>query len=357
VTLINNNDLGAVIGALLLVITLLFPAMGPMEVMANSNSIDSQKINLNIIDVFSLENTTSVRYERTFSLSEKQPVSLVHVDCMSSEDTVKSVLINVTINGIETSEVFKDSSTDYSAPYTFNVGSTLTTHITSTTPLYILSNTISIEIKVTTASNFGQDLGLFQIQGVIYETFSPPEITASSENISLPLTVSQGVWYISPLSILRERKFYSEVFVDFTEKIRVRLDISFTPSDAPLSSSIFTVTNGLSVYESTELSSEHTIIADLSKGDTLYLSFKFRPSTELTESTIALDIDVSVSGIPYIPNNNPSGTENGLEFANISISSLELLRITIIVVPLVIFYMRRTNKKSNKKPIPTENIS
>lgn len=356
-TLIIKNNLGAVIGALLLVVSLLFPAMEPLQVMGNLTSIDSEKIDLNITEAFSLTNTTSVRYERTFALSEKQPVSLVHVDCKAFQDNIKSVFVNVSINGIETSKVFTDSSSDYSSPYRFSIDTTLTLRIDSTTPLYILSNTIFIEISVETLSFFGSQEGDFLVQNVIFETFTPPVVSASSENISLSLTISKGAWYVSPLSILRERTLRSEIFADFTDKIRVRLDIRLSPTDVPLSLTRFAISNGISSYESTELSSEHTIIADFTHGDALYLTFNFRPSSELTVDTIELNIDVSVTGVPYIPNNSPSGTENGIEIANIAISSLELLRITIIVVPLVFLYMRRTTTKSTKRQVSTENLS
>ncbi|MBA7494712.1 hypothetical protein ES702_05289 [subsurface metagenome] len=355
--LINKNDPGAVIGALLLVMTLLFPIMGPLEVMGVSNSIDSEKIDLNITEVFSLDNTTSVRYERTFSLSEKQPISLIHVDCQAFEDTVKSVLVNISLNGVETSKVFEDSSNDYSSPYIFIEGSTLTLRIDPTTPLYILSNTISLEISVTTTSFFGSEVGSFLVQNAIFETFSPPTITASSENVSVPLSISKGTWYISPLSILKERTLRSEVYVNSSDKIRVRFDISLSPIDVPMSKTSFTITDGVSSFESTELSAEHSVIADLTQGNTLFLSFTFRPSSELAVNIIELNIDISVTGIPYIPNNNPSGAENGIEIANIPISSLELLRIVIIVVPLVIFYIRRNTGKPIKREVPTETLS
>jgi len=339
------------------VVSLLFPVLGPVEVMGNLTSIDSEKIDLNVTEVFSLDNTTSVRYERTFSLTEKQPVSLIHVDCKAFEDNIKTVLINVSLNGIETSSKFKDSSDDYSSPYTFTEGSNLTMKIDPATPLYILSNTISIEITVETQSFFGTEEGDFLVKSAVFETFTPPVVTASSENVLLPLTVSKGVWYISPLSILKERTLRSEIFGDFNDKTRVRLDISLSPTDIPLSLTRFEISNGVSSYESTELSSQHSIIVDLTQGNALFMSFRFRPSSQLAVDTIEFTITVSVTGIPYIPNNSPSGTENGIEIASIPISSLELLRIAIIVVPLLIFYMRRHTAKPIKKEVSTENLA
>jgi hypothetical protein len=273
------------------------------------------------------------------------------------EDSVKSVFVNVSLNGVETSQEFEDSSNDYASPYTMTKGSTLTLKIDEDTPLYILSNTISIEISVEAQSFFGSELGNFQVQNVIFETFLAPVVTANSENVSLPLSVSQGVWHVSPLSILKERKLNSEVFAEFSGKGKARLDITISPTDAPLSLTRFEVSNGVSSYESAELSAEHSIIIDMSEGSGLFLSFRFRPSSEISTDTIELSIAVSVTGIPYIPNNNPSGTENGIMFDNIAISSLELLRIAIIVVPLLIFYLRRNPLKSRKNEVPTENIT
>jgi hypothetical protein len=357
VTLTIKNDPGAVIGALLLVVTLIFPIMGPLDVMSVSNSINSEKINLNITEVFSLDNTTSVRYERTFSLTEKQSISLIHVDCKAFQDNIKSVFVNISLNGVETSKEFKDSSNDHSSPYTFTEDNTLTLRIDSTTPLYILSNTISIEISVETQSFFGTEEGDFLVQNVIFETFTPPAITASSENVSVPLSISKGIWYVSPLSILKERTLNSEVYVTSNDKIRVRFDISLDPVDVPLSKTSFIITDGVSSFESTELSTEHSIIVDLAQVDTLYLSFKFRPSSELSVNIIEFNIDISVTGIPYIPNNNPSGADNSFELLNIPITSLELLRITIIVVPLMILLMRKNMSKPIKKEVPIENLS
>ncbi len=331
--------------------------MGPLEVMAESESIDSEKINLNINELFSLDNTTSVRYERTFSLSEKNSVSLIHVDCKAFENTIKSVFVNVSLNGVGSSKTFEDSSEEYYSPYTYIMGSTLTLRIDPATPLYILSNTISIEIMIQTTSYFGSDTGDFLVQNVIFETFSPPTITASSENVSLPLSISQGTWYVSPITILKERRLDSEIFADISEKVRLRFDISLDATDIPLSLTGFTVSTGSNFVESTELSLDHSIYVDINQGDTISLSFKFRPSSELSTDIIELGISVSVTNIPYINPKNPSGTEQTYEFANIPISSLELLRIAIIVVPLVIFYIRKSTSKPIKKEVTAENIS
>lgn len=331
--------------------------MGPLEVMAESDRIDSQKIDLNINEVFSLDNTTSVRYERTFSLSEKNSVSLIHVDCKAFENTVKSVLINVSLNGVESSKIYKDSNEDYYSPYTYTMGSTLTLRIDPITPLYILSNTISIEIMVQTVSYFGSEVGDFLVQNVILETFSPTVVTATSENLSLPLSISQGTWKISPVTILKERRMDSEIFADISEKVRLRFDISLDAADIPLSLTGFIVSAGSNFVESTELSLDHRIYVDVNQGDTLSLSFKFRPSSELSTDIVQLSITVSVTNIPYIGPKNPSGTEQTYEFVNIPISSLELLRITIIIVPLFVFYIRKTTSKSTKKEATAENIS
>ena len=115
---------------------------------------------------------------------------------------------------------------------------------------------------------------------------------------------------------------------EFSGKGRARLDISLTPTDVPLSLTRFEVSNGISSYESAELSAEHSIIVDMAEGSDLFLSFTFRPSSEIESDTIELNIAVSVTGVPYIPNNNPSGTDDTFGFVKIPISSLELLSMT-----------------------------
>lgn len=331
--------------------------MGSLGVIAESESIDSQKIDLNINDVFYLGNTTSVRYERMFSLAEKESISLLHVDCKAFEDSVDSVLINVSLNGVETSETFQDSSEDYGSPYSYIVGSTLTLRIDPATPLYVLSNMISIEISVEATSFFGSEVGNFQIQDVIFETFSPPVITANSENVSLPLRISEGTWQISPITVLKERTLNTEMFADVSEKVRLRFDISLGTTDIPLSLTGFSVSTGYNFVESTELSLDHSIYLDVNQGDSISLSFRFRPSSELATEFVKLSITVAVTNVPYISPKNPSGADQPYEFASIPITAMELFRVVVIVVPLFIFYIRKNNSKVIKKPIKTESIS
>jgi hypothetical protein len=331
--------------------SLLFPVLGSLQVKAITNSTGSEEIDLNITEVFSLDNTTSVRYDRTFSLSQKQPISLIHVDCKAFENTVRSVFVNVTLNGVKISEVFEDSNRDYSSPHTYIKGTTLTLQVDSSTPLYILSNTISIEITVQTTSYFGSVTGDFLVENAIFETFTPPSITASSQKVPVTLSASKGTWYIAPLTILKQRSLESEIFVDITEKTRLRFDISISPTDIPLSLTSFMISTGLSSYESTDLAADHSITMDAKQGDGFFLVFNFRPSTDLTTDTVELNIDVSVTAIPYIAPNNPSGAEDEIQIASIPISSLEVLRVLIIIVPLFIFYIRNTKSKPIKKEI------
>jgi hypothetical protein len=216
---------------------------------------------------------------------------------------------------------------------------------------------MSIEITVQTISYFGSEVGDFLVQNAIFETFLPPVVTASSENVSLPLSISQGTWQVSPITILKERRLDSEIFADISEKVRLRFDISLDATDVPLSLTGFTVSTGSNFVESTELSLDHSIYVDINQGDSLSLSFKFRPSSELSTDIIQLGITVSVTNIPYISPKNPSGADQTYEFANIPISSLELLRILVIVVPLFVFYIRKTTSKPIKKEVTAENIS
>jgi hypothetical protein len=355
--LINKNNPGAVIGAFLLVLSLIFPGMGPLGSMAKSQTINSETINLEVNEVFSLENTTSVRYDRTFSLTAKQSVSLIHVDCKTSEDSVRNVIINVTLNGVETSEIFEDSTENYYSPHTYIMGTNLTIQIDPVSPVYILSNIISIEITVDAISYFGAEVGDFEINSVIFETFTPPTVTTDSENVPLPLRISEGIWHIAPFTTLKERRLESEVFADISEKVRLRFDITIGANDIPLSLTGFSVSNGYSFVESTELSLRHTIYLDINEGDNIILTFRFRPSSDLAIDIVKLSISVAVTNVPYIAPKNPSGVDQTYKIANIPISVMELFRIVVIAVPLVIFYMRKKNPKPIKKPVKTENIS
>ena len=188
--------------------------------MAKSQTISNETIDLNVSEVFSLENTTSVRYDRTFSLTGKQSVSLIHIDCQSTEDSVDKVIVNVTLNGIESSEIFEDSTENYYSPHTYIMGTNLTLQIDPITPIYVLSNMISIEIAVEASTFWGSEVGAFEVKSVIFETFTPPTITANSENVPLPLRISEGTWQISPYTTLKERRIETEVFADISEKTR-----------------------------------------------------------------------------------------------------------------------------------------
>ncbi|MHA2330162.1 MAG: hypothetical protein ACXACR_16715, partial [Candidatus Hodarchaeales archaeon] len=93
------NHLGVVIGSILLVISLVLGMVGPIGMGGAMPPITNEKVNLNIITTFSLDNTSTVEFSRDFSLSQKREISLLHIECQATEDTVNSVFVNMTLNG------------------------------------------------------------------------------------------------------------------------------------------------------------------------------------------------------------------------------------------------------------------
>jgi hypothetical protein len=312
-------------------------------------SLASEEIDLNINTTFVLDNISSVEFDRVFSVSQKQDISLLHINCESTKNEVNDVLINITLNGVETSETFEDSSSSYSSPHTFSVGTTLTLQIEPTTPIYILSNTIKVEVSVSAGSLFTPDKGDFKINEVNFETFTPPTIAQTSENTDLPLRISQGNWYISQLTTLSERKLESKIFCNIVEDIRVRIDISLDPSTLPLSSTEFSIITPHSTFENDDSSAPNSIIADLIKGDTLLLNFKFRPSSELANSVVNLSINVTVSNSPSIPTIEWTETTSELNLFPLPTSTMEALRLLMFLIPLSLLYKRKIKKEMSEK--------
>jgi hypothetical protein len=343
--LISQKTPGAVIGLILVVITMAMGPIGSRMPVTAVDSVNSEKINLGINTEFSLENTTSIEFNKTFSLSEKRAVSLIHISCSSTEDMVESVTVNVTLNGVNTVKVFEDSSSDYNSPNSYYVGTTLNLRLDYSTPVYVLSNTLNLKLDIETAFSFNSEKGNFSIQEVFFETLTPPSISSISESIPVPLSVSEGNWYISPYSILKERTLESEIFADITEDIRVRVDVSINPPSIPLSSADIILTTPRAVYEKDDISSTGTIVANVKEGDTLYLDFRFRPSSDLSDSFIELSIDATVT---YWPASEDTDGEDALSDAalmNVPVYVLEVVRLLMLIVPSLLFYKRLVNKK------------
>jgi hypothetical protein len=335
-------------------VSLVLGIVGPVGMGGAITPITNEKVNLNIISTFSLDNTSTVEFSRNFSLSQKREISLLHIGCQAAEDTVKSVFVNMTLNGITTSELFEDSTSSASSPHTFLVGTTLTLRINSSTPIFVLSNSIQLEITVDSRAFFNAENGDFQIQKVEFEVLTPPSITSASENIELPLRISQGDWYVSPLSMLIERQFESEIYTHIMEEVSVRIDIKLHPADLPLSSTAVTIETPNSAFKSTDCSTSHSILANLVEGDTLTLKLKFRPSSEFSESVISVTLTVAISILPPMTNNNSPESPSDTAQLDLSSSALEVIRFLMIVVPLFIFYKTKKNKQLLKeRPVMT----
>jgi hypothetical protein len=337
------------IGPIFLVITLIFGVIDPLNVNAFPNSIASEQINLNINSTFDLTNTNSVEFDRNFALSQKQVIFLLHIKCQSTENIVKNVQVNVSLNSIEFLEVFEDSNSNYFSPHTFLVGTTLTIRINDSIPIYILSNSINLKITVESNSIFNSGKGDFIIEEVIFETITPPIITSASENTPLPLQISQGVWYLSPLTLLKERSLTTEIFTYINENVRVRIDISLSPSNIPLSLIDFTLFTPQSSFKNDDSSVATTIVADLMKEDRLFLNFKFRASTELTTDIVDLTIAVTVTNLPFFQPTNAPGELSDPTIPNLPMTFLEAIRLLMIIIPSFLFYKSKKSKKMLKE--------
>jgi hypothetical protein len=351
----STNRLGATIGSIFLVITLIFGIIGLINVSAFPNAITSEQVNLNINSTFDLTNTNSIEFDRNFALSRKQDIFLLHIKCQSTENIVKNVKVSAILNGIEFLEVFEDSNSNYFSPHTFLIGTTLTIRINDSIPIYILSNLINLKITVESNSIFNSGKGDFIIDEVIFETITPPIVTSTSENTPLPLQISQGIWYVSPLTLLKERSLTSEIFIYIIENVRVRIDISLSPSSVPLSLIDFTVFTPQSSFKSDDSSISTTIVADLMKEDRLYLNFRFRASTELTTDVVDLTIDVTVTNLPFFQPNNAPGELSDPSIPNLPMTFLEAIRLLMIVIPSFLFYKSKKSKKMLKKNNLSEN--
>lgn len=345
----TQNFLGAVVGLIITAVVLGAGVVGPVHTGGGIITTDSETVDLKIYKVFSLENISSVEFDRDFSLSEKQEMSLLHIGCRSSENIIKKVTVNVTLNGVQTSDVFEDSDYDYSSAYTFHLGTTITIKIDPSTSVYVLQNYLKLEINVETKPVFNAEKGDFVIDEVIFESFTPPAITASSENTQLPLRISKGVWYISPLTILKERRMESDVYTTVEEDINVKFDISISPATVPLSSSKFILITSESTFESDDSSDSNTITANLKKGDTLFLIYKFRLSSELSEPVVEITLTPTVTVLPPVEVKEPEKPITDFALPHLPLTFLEAARVLMITIPLGLFYLRKSTKKTTKK--------
>jgi hypothetical protein len=140
------------------------------------------------------------------------------------------------------------------------------------------------------------------------------------------------------------------------DDLLLRLDVNVTPSDYPLSSTEFKVSNGPSTFESASSgtnSMQSTVYANLTKGDSLVLEFTFRPTSDLANSVIEFEVKVEATPVTIIPDDGPSGTDKDptdidVDFLNLGVSDLELLRFSMIVIP-IFFFFNRTKKRNKGK--------
>jgi hypothetical protein len=344
----------SIIGIIFL--TLYFPpgTIGIREVygMDPGSSIDT--VDLAIESSVDLEPNSRIEFTRNFSITQKQDIYLIHIDVQSSENTVKNVVVNANINNINTSVEFQDSSSNYASSTSFYGGTRLSFRVNPNTTISILSNTLVLTIDIVSSSLFGE-LGTFQVKSAAFEVIKAPMLDSESVKTVLPMEKSSGSWYIASLSTLNQRKLVSNLFTNIVEDIYLRLDIEVTPFDYPLSSTNFKVSNGLSEFKSTSSGSnsmKSTIYANLTSGDNLVLEFNFRPSSDLTNTVIELQIKVEATPVTITPDIGPSGPDEespdiDLNFLNLQLPDLELLRFSMIFVPLFLYFNR--GKKENNK--------
>jgi hypothetical protein len=300
-----------------------------------------------------LGSTTTVQFTRNFSIPQKQEVYLLHIDVQASENNVKEVMLSAEINNIVTMVNFEDSSTKYSSSHSFYGGTQLSFEINPNTTLSVISNTLILTINVVFSSLSGEE-GTFHVKSAAFETIAPPTIGSDSAETSLPMEVSRGSWYVAPLSTLNERKLESKLFTDISDDVYLRLDIDVTPSDYPLTSTDFKVSNGITTFESVSSGSnpmKGTVYANVTRGDQLVLEFNFRPSSDLANNVIDLEVKVVATPVTIIPDNGPSGTggettDIDANFLNLALPDLELLRFSMILIPLFFYFNR--SKKQNK---------
>jgi hypothetical protein len=311
-------------------------------------------IDLEIESLMDLESSSSMAFSRNFSITQKQEVYLLHIDVQASENTVKDVMINAEINNILTEAHFEDSSTNYSSSHSFYGGTRLSFQINPSTTISVLSNILNLTISVVSSSLFGE-LGIFEVKSATFESITPPIIDTDSVNTPLPMEISRGSWHIAPLSTINKRTLESKLFIDIPEDISVRLDINVSPLEYALTSTDFKVSNGHSIFESESSESNSmngSVYANLNEGDSLVLEFTFRPTSDLVDSVIELEIEVEATYVVITPDNGPSGTEEGnpdidVDFLGLALPDLELLRFSMIIIPLFFYFNR--SKNQNKK--------
>jgi hypothetical protein len=278
----------------------------------------------------------------------------------ASENTVDDVYIDAEINNVITSAHFEDSSSNYASPHSFYAGTRLSFVVNPETTISVLSNTLNLTIEVLSSSLFG-NLGTFQIDSVAFEVIVSPTIDSESTTTSIPMEISEGSWYIAPLTTLNERKLETKLFCNIIEETYLLLDIEAGPSQYPMTSTNFEVSNGPTVFknESSVSNSQKTsIIANVTPGDELVLEFSFRPTSDLANNVIELEITVKATPVTITPDSGPSGPDEGsndfdVNFLNMALADLELLRFSMIVIPLFFYFNR--NKKQDEEEEEEEN--
>ncbi len=315
------------------------------QVWCNNTITDQEKINLEIEDTFDLGNETFKEYSRTFELSQKQDIYLLHIKCQSTENTIKKVIVHVNINEITTKAIFWDSNHDYSAPHSFNAGTTLTLRLNKSSPIYYLQNSLklSLQVEMTTFAQISDTH--FILDEVTLQTLTPPILTPETVGgVLLPLEVSQGEWYISPFSVLSERSLSTPLFAYFTVPLFIRITVEFNSSSLPLTFVSLSICSGQELLQKNSnvrnmLSNE--ILLGIEDKKELTLEIRFRPSTEIYNNIISFSIHVTASVVPSITDEKRIHPSLAYDFVPIHLNILELLRVTSLVIPLSLFYKRK----------------
>ncbi len=346
---------------LIILFTILFGTLFiPSPVKGNESNSQGEIINLGIQSTIFLSNESLKEFSRSFTLSQKCEIYLIHIKCQSTEQTVKKVEVNATINGILTQNTFWDSIQDYSSSNSFIYGTSLSLRVDKLTPMNYLSNSLNFSIRVTSSYLSSKEAGVFIVEEVTLESLNRQKIGANIENVHLPVDISQGEWYISPLSILRERSLDIQLFVDIMEPLYLKICVEVTPSDLPISKAstfismeqkIFNGDPSLSNTLSDEILVQTDIIRDLN------LTLRFRPSSEIKDSVLAFTLNITASLAIF--SNTETSNESNIEF-DLPFTPpllLELVRIIGFLFPLFLFYKHKKHSGNDDLTVTIDGSS
>ncbi len=327
----------------------------------NIKTVNEEIIDLKIQSTLMLDTEPSKTFDRSFAISKKHDIYLIHIKCQTTENNIVKVTVDATVNGIRTKKAFWDSSQNNSAPHSFFAGTILTLQLKETSPIYYLFNSLNLTIQIETSSYFKMEKGNFAIEETSLQALTPPTITPDSqEEMFLPLEIAQGEWYIPPLSLLSERVLQTPIFIYITHKLVCQIQVEVIPIALPPTTLSFTILSGQktfqnSLYTANELKT--MVFVEVDKGERLTLELRFRPTAETKNKILKFTIDATAS-VTSFPSNKITTTSSFLyDFLPLHLNFLELLRISCLIIPLFVFYKRRKHAITDGQPVIIENTS